>query len=68
MLSGLSRFRTAEVARRMKNIEERIGVSRQIHRFSDASDKAYGACEYMPTVCDTGRVDIVLLPAKKLVR
>ena len=39
-------------------------VSRQLHHFSDASERAYGAATYLRTVTDDGRINCILLVTK----
>ncbi|XP_058449236.1 uncharacterized protein LOC131429202 [Malaya genurostris] len=42
-------------------------VSTQIHCFSDASERAYGACVYLRTVMDSGAVTVQLLTSNSRV-
>lgn len=40
------------------------GVSVQIHAFCDSSNKAYGSCVYIRSICENGDIQIRLLFAK----
>ena len=42
-------------------------TSRILHRFSDASELAYGACIYLKTVKRLGNVDVCLVTSKSRV-
>ena len=42
-------------------------ISQEMHTFSDASEKAYGACTYLKTTDCTGQVIVTLLASKSRV-
>ena len=64
-LGDLGKF---EITRHFEQVDEDdVIISRELHGFSDASEKAYGACIFVRTLHKSGKVNVVLLTAKSRV-
>ena len=57
-----------EVSRRFEegNSSDPV-VKRELHGFSDASEQGYGACIYVRSICESGKISVKLLTSKSRV-
>ena len=68
ILKELTELGKVEISRRFEQVDDKDAiVTRELHGFCDANEKAYGACIFVRTLHGSGKVSVVLLTAKSRV-